>query len=275
MISLISFIGILYPQETIPKTTPEVVSQVSKSVVILNTEGRGFTANAQASGVIINDGKTIVTNLHAIAGASKVSAHFEDGRDLGATGYLGVDEDRDLVCIYVPEGIEDDVCPSLVSLEDLKVGQKVIAIGSPQGFANTVSEGIISGIREFETGTRIIQTTAPVSPGSSGGGLFNDRGELIGITSFLHTGGQNLNFAYPVDYILPLLVQTEPRPFTNLKSTVFDDSKANTTVYITRTGEKYHHGSCRYLRKSKIKTTLLNAVERAYLPCSVCKPPTW
>ncbi len=260
-------------QELTPKTTPEVVKQVSAAVVVLTSEGRGRTPDSQASGVIINDGKTIVTNLHAVAGASKVSVHFEDGRSVDATGYLGIDEKRDLVCIQIQERFKRISYPALASLKDLRIGQKVIAIGSPQGLANTVSEGIISGIREFDEGTSVIQTTAPLSPGSSGGGLFNDQGELIGITSFLHTGGQNLNFAYPTDYILPLLAKTRTQPFASLKSTVNEPSRAEIAVYVTRTGSKYHRGNCRYLRRSKIETTLLEAVERGITSCSVCKPP--
>ncbi len=269
----VSLPSVTLSQEFIPKTTPEVVKQVSAAVVVLTSEGRGLSPNSQASGVIINDGRTIVTNLHAVAGASRVSVHFEDGRNTEAMGYLDVDEERDLVCIQIQERFKSVSYPDLAPLKNLRIGQKVIAIGSPQGLANTVSEGIISGIREFDEGTKVIQTTAPVSPGSSGGGLFNDQGELIGITSFLHTGGQNLNFAYPTDYILPLLVKTEPQPFTYLKSSIYEPSKAEIIVYITRTGKKYHRGTCRYLRRSRIKTTLLDAVERGYTPCSVCKPP--
>ncbi len=273
LVLFVALPNVILSQEYIPKTTPEVVNQVSKAVVVLTSEGRGLTPNSQASGVVINDGRTIVTNLHAVAGASKVSVHFEDGRNTEATGYLDIDEKRDLICIQIQERFKGVSYPDLAPLKDLSIGQKVIAIGSPQGLANTVSEGIISGIREFETGTKVIQTTAPVSPGSSGGGLFNDQGQLVGITSFLYTEGQNLNFAFPTDYILPLLVKTETKPFTALKSTVFDESKAYATVYITRTGKKYHRGTCRYLRRSKIEISLLDAVERGYTPCSVCKPP--
>ncbi len=260
-------------QELTPKTTPEVVKQVSAAVVVLTTEGRGRTPDSQASGVIINDGRTIITNLHAVAGASKVSVHLEDGRTVEAVGYMGMDEKRDLICIQIAERFKSGSYPDLAALEDLSIGQKVIAIGSPQGLANTVSEGIISGIREFDEGTSVIQTTAPLSPGSSGGGLFNDQGELIGITSFLHTGGQNLNFAYPTDYILPLLAKTEPQPFASLKAPTYEPSKAGITVYVTRTGSKYHRETCRYLRRSKIEITLLEAVDRGYTSCSVCKPP--
>ena len=260
-------------QEPTPKTTPEIVNEVSAAVVVLTTEGRGRTPDSQASGVIIHDGKTIITNLHAVAGASKVSVHFADGRTIEAAGYMGMDEKRDLICIQIAERFKSGSYPDLAALEDLSIGQKVVAIGSPQGLTNTVSEGIISGVREFETGTKVIQTTASVSPGSSGGGLFNDQGQLVGITSFLYIEGQNLNFAFPTDYIIPLLIKTEPKPFAYLKSPVYEPSKAEIAVYITRTGSKFHRGNCRYLRRSKIKANLLEAVERGYMACSVCKPP--
>ena len=82
----------------------------------------------------------------------------------------------------------------------MQVGQKVYAIGSPQGLDLTLSDGMVSSLREGEDGT-FIQTTAPISPGSSGGGLFNERGVLVGIVTFQMRSGQNLNFAIPADWI--------------------------------------------------------------------------
>jgi hypothetical protein len=117
--------------------------------------------------------------------------------------------------------------------------------------------------------TKLIQTTAPVSTGSSGGGLFNNDAKLIGITSFLHIGGQNLNFAYPADDILPLLKSDDPIPFYNLqKSTMKVD--IGFEVYVTQTGKKYHNSNCRYLRKSRIPIQISDVSSKGYLPCSVC-----
>jgi hypothetical protein len=82
----------------------------------------------------------------------------------------------------------------------VRTGQRVYAIGSPQGLELTISEGIVSALRKVEEGT-VIQTTAPISPGSSGGGLFDLSGHLIGIMTFQHRYGQNLNFALPADWI--------------------------------------------------------------------------
>ncbi|MCK7468474.1 MAG: S1C family serine protease [Desulfosudis oleivorans] len=83
-----------------------------------------------------------------------------------------------------------------------QVGEKVYVIGSPQGLENTISEGILSGIREVDRDAKILQMTAAISPGSSGGPVFNSRGEVIGIATFLIAETQNLNFAMPVNLIM-------------------------------------------------------------------------
>ena len=76
----------------------------------------------------------------------------------------------------------------------MKVGERVYTIGAPSGLERTLGEGLISGLRTTEEG-KLIQTSAPISPGSSGGGLFDSSGHLIGVTSFLLKDAQSLNFA--------------------------------------------------------------------------------
>ncbi|MGH9440374.1 MAG: trypsin-like peptidase domain-containing protein, partial [Terriglobia bacterium] len=85
----------------------------------------------------------------------------------------------------------------------LAVGEKVYAIGAPEGLELTISEGLISGLRDFDK-ERVIQTSAAISPGSSGGGLFDAEGRLVGITTFYLKGGQSLNFALPAEWTLAL-----------------------------------------------------------------------
>src|SRR6185503_20579639 len=85
----------------------------------------------------------------------------------------------------------------------------VVLVGSPRGLDLTVSDGVISAVRETD-GHRLLQTSAAASPGSSGGGMFNELGELIGIVSQKLDGGDNLNFAIPVNYVRGLL-STQPR----------------------------------------------------------------
>lgn len=94
----------------------------------------------------------------------------------------------------------------LGSTTDLSVGQRLIAVGSPQGLENTVSDGILSAVRQYES-ARYLQITAPVSPGSSGGPVFDETGKVVGIATFQFAKGQNLNFAIVVDHLRPLLDQ--------------------------------------------------------------------
>ena len=253
-------------------TTADVVEDVVASVVVIAAKYSNTSDTGQGSGVIIDDGTTVITNVHVVGGASEIVVHLQDGRSIKSKGYLKADTDRDLITIKIPKKFKGVKPIKLSKSKKIKIGTKVVAIGSPQGLTNTVSEGIISGIREFESGTRVIQTSAPVSPGSSGGGLFNMKGELIGITSFLHKGGQNLNFAYPAEYIFPLLVSVSISPFHNLKAPKTLISTEGQSVYVTRTGKKYHRITCRYLKKSIREISILDARDGGYSPCKVCKP---
>ena len=88
------------------------------------------------------------------------------------------------------------------------VGTKVFAIGNPLGFANTMSDGLISGIREIDH-VEMIQISAPISPGSSGGPLLADNGKVVGVTTSGIKGGQNLNFAIPASRVADLLLRRE------------------------------------------------------------------
>ena len=92
----------------------------------------------------------------------------------------------------------------------VQVGEKVVLIASPQGLDLTVNEGVISASRNSGEGYQLFQTSAAASPGSSGGGMFNEYGELIGIVSFKLPSGENLNFALPVNYVRGLLSTEEP-----------------------------------------------------------------
>ena len=156
------------------------------------------TVVAKGSAVAVAPNE-VVTNRHVIEDG--VSWHLRRGDHSWPASITHLDAVHDL-CQLRAEGLAAP--PVLVrSSATLAVGERVYAIGSPQGLELTLSEGIISGLREFEK-TRIIQTSAAVSPGSSGGGLFDARGQLIGITTFYIKEGQNLNFALPGEWLLAL-----------------------------------------------------------------------
>jgi len=118
---------------------------------------------------------------------------------------LAFDEARD-VAIIKAHG-EDFRTLTLGNSDQLQVGEEVVAIGNPLSLESTVSNGIISGIRTVEEeGGKFVQVTTPISPGSSGGPLFNMAGEVVGITTLYIKGGENLNFAIPINDAKRLLL---------------------------------------------------------------------
>jgi hypothetical protein len=145
------------------------------------------------SGFIIGDGR-VVTNLHVIEGA-KYGSVFISGSSTKhkIEGYFSIDKQNDLAILSVPTLTGKPI--QLASI-DPEVGEKIYAIGNPKGLSGTISEGIVSGIRDLEN-KKLIQITAPISPGSSGGPVLNNKGEVIGVAVGTLASGQNLNFAIP------------------------------------------------------------------------------
>ena len=149
----------------------------------------------------------IVTNCHVLAAGIAGDGRSRDlavdvkepNQRTGRPARLaGADPARDLCVLDVP-GLSA-IAATLGSTRGLRVGQVVFAVGSPHGLELTLSGGLISSLRK--TGEEpVIQTDAAMSPGSSGGGLFDAEGRLVGITSFGVRGGQNLNFALPVEWV--------------------------------------------------------------------------
>lgn len=177
-------------------TTTELASKTLGSIVLLTCTVPEGTS--QGSGVILSADGTIVTNFHVVEGASKISVTFNDKTVYDGTVVIqDYDVVKDLAVLKINK---TGLAPVTLGDSDaLVVGEKVVAIGSPYGYSNTVSEGIISAIRDKE-----LQTTAPISHGSSGGALFNTKGELVGITYAGVDVAQNLGFAIPVNMVKTL-----------------------------------------------------------------------
>jgi len=178
-----------------PRSAEDVFAEVAPSVARVNVmDGTGRNVGT-GSGVVI-DNEVVLTNCHVAKPGTTLAVKLGDVV-MPATVQLA-DETLDLCRLAVP-GLR---APALTigTVESLRTGQKVYAIGAPAGLELTISEGIVSALRIVTDGT-IIQTTAPISPGSSGGGLFDVAGRLVGIMTFQHRFGQNLNFALPADWI--------------------------------------------------------------------------
>jgi serine protease Do len=164
--------------------------------------GQGAPTRGEGSGFIVNADGIVLTNAHVIAGASKVTVRLTDGREFEAK-VVGIDKKTDVAVLRIDaKGLPTVRIGNPAST---RVGEWVVAIGSPYGFENSVTAGIVSAKSRSlpeENYVPFIQTDAAVNPGNSGGPLFNLAGEVIGINSQIYsrTGGyQGLSFAIPID----------------------------------------------------------------------------
>ncbi|MBI2296850.1 MAG: trypsin-like peptidase domain-containing protein [Betaproteobacteria bacterium] len=191
--------SVLIAPACVPVVTPEqVFSHASRSVVMVYAADASGKIVGRGSGVFVEK-DLLVTNCHVIARGKVFQVGHLQKRSHGRL--MSYDADKDL-CVLNARGL--DVTPARIGdAKTARVGQRVYAVGTPEGFELTLSEGLVSGLREA-AGGRYIQTTAPLSEGSSGGGLFDGEGRLIGITAFVFSAGQNLNFAAPADWAVDL-----------------------------------------------------------------------
>lgn len=183
------------PQDTAEAAlSPTQIYQIAaQSVVVVMAYAEKSQGVSQGSGVVIAP-DTIATNCHVIEGAQTPVVIFQ-GNPYESELIAG--NARMDYCVLRTSGL-----PARVAQVDrytsITPGQRVYSIGSPRGFELTIAEGLVSGLRDQE-GVPMIQTSAAISPGSSGGGLFNEQGRVIGITTFLLKDSQNINFALPVE----------------------------------------------------------------------------
>jgi S1-C subfamily serine protease len=180
------------------KTAGEIYEQAAKSTVVVGNFDAKGKQQSMGSGVVMPDGD-VVTNCHVVKDASRLTVRVGKTERPAALRYS--DWDRD-VCSLSVTGLYASSA-TVGSSKTLKVGAKVYAIGAPKGLELTLSDGIVSSLRELDNG-QYIQTTAAISPGSSGGGLYDDNGALVGLTTFYYAEGQSLNFAVPIDWVKDL-----------------------------------------------------------------------
>jgi S1-C subfamily serine protease len=171
------------------------------SIVMSDKEGHPI---AQGSGFLISKDGWVVTNYHVIKSGSSAVVKLPDGAFFPVDGIVASDKGRD-VAIIKAHG-NDFRTLTFGDSARLQVGEEVVAIGNPLSLESTVSNGIVSAIRTVEEeGGKFLQITAPISHGSSGGPLLNMAGEVVGITSAVIMGGENLNFAIPIDDVKPMI----------------------------------------------------------------------
>lgn len=199
------FFLVLLPVPGHALTPAQVFEKVKRSVVVVKTLDAQGKVKGQGSGVLLSSGR-VATNCHVVEGG----ASYQVGRGkklLPATLYAE-DSDKD-ICLLDAKGIQGEPA-QLGKAAGLKVGDPVYAVGAPKGLELSLSDGVVAQLRVVKNDSEggwdserlpLIQTTAAISPGSSGGGLFDRQGRLVGLTTFYIEGGQSLNFAMPAEWI--------------------------------------------------------------------------
>jgi tetratricopeptide (TPR) repeat protein len=194
---LISFQKISLSQDLTPE---QIYEKVNDCIVVILSYDFDGKFSKQGSGVVISDKGWVVTNYHVFAECEKMEIKHNENL-IKYTDIIGVDVEKDILILKINDNTFHSI--NIGKSDNLKVGQRVYTIGSPLGLENSMSEGIISGIRNvIKENRNLIQITASISPGSSGGAVLNTKGELIGISTLTFKEGQNLNFAIPVSDIL-------------------------------------------------------------------------
>jgi S1-C subfamily serine protease len=193
---LLVAVGLLASKQVFPQhSLPELVRRVKPSVVAIATYDTQGEALMTGSGFFLRPGQ-VVTNLHVIRGAQRTEIKTLDGkgRVFPVKGVLAVDEEGDLALLSV------DVPPDRARSSELArvlpdEGEQIVVIGNPLKLEGSVTDGIVSAVREVPNVGKIIQITAPISHGNSGSPVFNMNGQVVGVVTVKVTNGQNINLA--------------------------------------------------------------------------------
>jgi len=205
MVSLI--LSSFLTSDTQAKPAREVAEKTFPSVVILVMQDSHGQPTSLGSGFFVKE-DVIATNLHVLEGAASGYVKIVGKKPkYDIAGFVAIDRYRDLVLLKVRE--VKALTLVLADSNDIAVGDEVYAVGNPQGLEGTFSKGIVSSIRKVGKDS-LLQITAPISPGSSGGPVLNTEGKVVGVSVATFKGGQNLNFAIPASYLRPLLSLQDP-----------------------------------------------------------------
>jgi len=210
-------------------TAKEIFAKVSPSIVYIETYDSSGNALGSGSGFIVDSSGKVATNYHVIEGSYSAKVKTAAGTSYDVQKVLSYNETTDLAILKISAtGL------TAVSLGDsslIETGDNIYAIGNPFGLENTLSNGLISTKFRDINGTTYIQISAPISSGSSGGALVDEQGKVIGITAAVYYGGQNLNFAVPINLLKPMLLENINKTLPEILPAIYSVF-ANMASYI-------------------------------------------
>jgi serine protease Do len=229
----------------VEKSVRELVNLLGEAVVQVRTPG------GLGSGFIINEDGYLITNFHVIEGETQISVevYLQRNGQLERTNYkqiriVALNKFQDLALLKIEDKEAFKFAKvTLGDADNLGVGERVFAIGSPLGFERTVTEGIVSTKTRHFMGDLYLQTTAQINPGNSGGPLFNLRGEVVGVTNMKIVFGEGLGFAIPVDAVKYFLKHRDAYAYDN-------DNPSNPYRYLAPPS-RLQQGASRAEREAK------------------------
>jgi tetratricopeptide (TPR) repeat protein len=184
---------------------PDLVRRIKPSAVAIETFDQRGEKLSRGSGFFV-EADRIVTNRHVLEGAHRAEVHSSTGAIFPVKGVLAVDAEGDIALLKIEVPATTQIRPLPLDKTSPQEGESVVVIGNPLGLEGSVTNGIVSAVRDIPTFGRIIQITAPISSGSSGSPVVNMQGQVIGIATLQITGGQSVNFAIPSERISQLQV---------------------------------------------------------------------
>lgn len=208
------------------KTPSQILDENRSSIAVIVAAGN--TSLKLGTGFFVRSTGLLLTNFHVVEGTDVVGVKTPGSDEVVlAEKATGFDLDNDLVLLEVEAKKTRPV--TLGDSDQARVGEQVVVVGNPEGLEQTISNGLISGIREVD-GRKLFQISAPISEGSSGSPVFNGRGEVIAVVVSSLESGQNLNFAVPINYAKPLLAETAEKAISSLPRRSHTDAKSGTTA---------------------------------------------
>ena len=194
-------------EEKRAKTVAEITEAAKPSLVVVSHEGRG--SGGTGSGFVVSEDGLIATNLHVIGEARPVRVKFADGAEFEATEIHASDRKLDLAVVRIDPKDRKLTALPLADSDTLKQGQRVVALGNPQGLDFSVVDGVVSAVRDFGAGP-MIQLAIPVERGNSGGPVLDFEGRVHGLMTLKSAVTENLGFAMPVNALKTLLEKPNP-----------------------------------------------------------------
>lgn len=245
LLPLVVPLGVLMSCGPAKSTTPrmrlspkDIVQQSTDAIVRIEAAG-----DRVGTGFVVDGSGLVATNLHVVHGTSDIKIKLHDGTQYKVMQVAGMDPGRDLALLRIVPAKPLKTL-RLGDSDQMTAGDQVIAIGNPLGvFDYSVSSGLVSQVRAVCSpaesrcppgGLTLLQISAPISQGSSGGPLFNQFGEVVGVTTLIVAQGQSINFAVPGNYLKPMVARPAAIPLDRFASETKIDDGDDDGIRIVR-----------------------------------------